>query len=128
MSKKEMIRSGDSLSKEENKLKFSKKLDKKLTSKWHHIHCFQAIYGYFPSRHFEVRMTTYKNFIVDFGIRIQSYSIGIRLNLKNFIFIYCVALELLRKISHGTESAPQGADRVKVIYFIDNIYIYIYVR
>ena len=27
-----------------------------------------------PSRHFDVRMTSYKNFIVDFGFRIQKYS------------------------------------------------------
>ena len=26
-----------------------------------------------PSRHFDVRMTSYKNFIVDFGFRIQKY-------------------------------------------------------
>ena len=29
--------------------------------------------GILPSRHFDVRMTSYKNFIVDFGFRIQKY-------------------------------------------------------
>ena len=29
--------------------------------------------GILPSRHFDVRMTSYKNFIVDLGFRIQKY-------------------------------------------------------
>ena len=29
--------------------------------------------GILPSRHLDVRMTSYKNFIVDFGFRIQKY-------------------------------------------------------
>ena len=37
--------------------------------------------GILPSRHFDVRMTSYKRFFVDFG--------GVRLNLKNFILISC---------------------------------------
>ena len=32
--------------------------------------------GILPSRHFDVRMTSYKNFIVDFGLRIQKYPPG----------------------------------------------------
>ena len=28
--------------------------------------------GNIPSRHFDVRMTSYKNFIIDFGFRIQN--------------------------------------------------------
>ena len=52
---------------------FSKKLDKR----WRHnyvicIFCKRYI-GNIPSRHFDVRMTSCKNFIVDFGFRIQKY-------------------------------------------------------
>ena len=101
-------------------------------------------------------MTSYKSFIVDFGLRIQKYypppnlskikpiswqickflhfsilqhihnkrlpwqhlrlmrivitckmiPIGVRLNLKNFILIFCAVLELLRKVSQRAESPP----------------------
>ena len=52
---------------------FSKKLDKR----WRHndvicIFCKRYM-GILPLRHFDVRMTSYKNFIVDFGFRIQKY-------------------------------------------------------
>ena len=37
------------------------------------MHFLQAIYGYFTFTSFYVRMTSYKNFIVYFGFRIQKY-------------------------------------------------------
>ena len=39
------------------------------------MHFPQVIYGILPLRHFDVRMTLYKNFTVDFGFRIQKYSL-----------------------------------------------------
>ena len=49
----------------------------KLDKRWRHndvicIFCKRYIDN-IPSRHFDVRMTSYKNFIVDFGFRIQKY-------------------------------------------------------
>ena len=52
---------------------FSRKLDKRLR---HNdvINIFCKRYtGILPSRHFDVKMTSYKNFIDDFGLRIQKY-------------------------------------------------------
>ena len=110
--------------------------------------------GIFLLCHFDVKMTSYENFVVDFG-RIQKYPctkfeqdqaiilphmqvsslfiprhihnkrlpwqhlrlmkivimckmtpICVRLNLKNFILIFCGVTELLRKVSNGeAESA-----------------------
>ena len=39
---------------------------------------------------------------------VRNDPISVRLNLKNFIFISCAVLELLRKVSQGVESAPPG--------------------
>ena len=36
--------------------------------------CIPWDIGILPSRHFDVRMTSYENFIVDFGFGIQKYS------------------------------------------------------
>ena len=121
-----------------------------------------------PSRHFDVRMTSYKKIFVDFGFRIQKYPptpnlskikpiswqickflpffvlqhiynkrlpwqhlrlmrivvmckmtpISVRLNLKNFILIYCAVLELLRKVSQGggIRPPPPGEIRLSTVH------------
>ena len=37
------------------------------------MYFLQRYNGILPSRHFDIRMTSYKNFFVDFGFRIQKY-------------------------------------------------------
>ena len=50
---------------------------KKLNQRWRHNNviciCCKRYISNIPSRHFDVRMTSYKNFIADFGFIIQKY-------------------------------------------------------
>ena len=57
------------------------------------MHFPQAIYRYFTSLHFDVRMTSYKNSIIAFGFRIQKYPK--KTNLSNIKPISCQICKFL---------------------------------